>query len=284
MQFNLEPSSLLNSTTTVLVLVLAVTTFLIVRMAERYKSSEERLSNEDIPDKVRRAWWFGLSRYAEVAIYLAVIAYAFYVAVSAINLITGIVHYYEVASPTPISNLVDLTNDYYARMALADRFSRIFLNDVIILFGVVFILAILQVLPSLSFLPINVVSFYWRTSKGSRINLNSAEKMVVKAKKSLEGGDYLSAVLLGGTALEFYMRNILDMHPPVTWSETLRLLENKLAVEERSKAEIADFMGILRETRKMRNSAAHPTADTKFTRTEAEKFIDNVEWLINELR
>jgi len=283
-EYRLEPSALLAPSATVLVLILALATFLTLRMIDRYRSIQERLRGEDIPDRLRNSLWFKTSSYLEIAVYLGFIAYATCVAFWTINLITGIIHYYALASPTPITETGEQWAYYFAKRDLAAEFGNLVLYRVFTLFVAMLVIVFIELVPSIPWLPVTLNMFYLKTIRGSRISPNSAEKMLRQARKSFQNNDLYSAALLGGTAIEFFLRNVLDVGIPATWQEIVFKLAQRLKLEGRSEQEIQDILGTLKNTRNVRNIAAHPSPNNQVTLEGVEQLLQNADWLIKQLR
>ena len=283
-EYRLEPSTLLAPSTTILVLVLALATFLTLRMVERYRSIQERLRGEDIPDRLGKSIWFKASSYLEIAVYLGFIAYAACVAFWTINLLTGVIHYYAVASPTSVTESGGQWADYFARGDLAAEFGNLLLYRVFTLFVAMLAIVFVELVPSIPWLPVTLNIFYLKTVRGSHISTENAEKMLKQARKSLQNDDLHSAALLGGTAIEFFMRNVLDIGFPATWQEIISKLDQRLKLEGRSEQEIQEISVTLKNTRNVRNIAAHPSPINQITREEVEHLLQNADWLIRQLR
>lgn len=284
MECTFEPSTLLGPGATVLALLVALTAFLALRMVDRHRSIQGRLEKEDIPDQLRRFRWFQWSNYLELALYVGFIGYVVLVAIWTVNLLTGVIHYYLVDPPTTALGAIDVLADCAARDALATEFSNLVLYRLSVLFLGLLVVVLIELVPSIPWLPVTIAWFYWRASRGTAVGSGSAEKMFERAKKSLQKGDSHSATLLGGTAIEFFLRSILDVGSSATWSEIATNLRRRLEDEGRPESGVKDILGTVKVTRNLRNKAAHPVPDAQITLDEAKQLISSGEWLMKELR
>lgn len=283
MDLGLEPSTLINSIVSALTLILAVSTFLILRMTARFRAVQERLREEDIPDEVRKSWWFNILTYLESALYLVALIYAVIVATYFLNLLAHVIGYYS--NPLPSTNeTLRQQQDYHIRLSIANTYLSLFSRDIGVLFVIVFSAAVVELLPALPLLPLTLVTMYLRTVKSQKIDKPSAVAMLEQAKASLQKADNLSAALLAGTAVEFFLRGLLDITAPTLWPAIMTSLRNKLTLEERfTKEEIVDMLKKLLNIRSFRNEAAHPSAGTRISHEEAQQVIDDTQDVITKL-
>ena len=285
MNFRLEPSTLIAPTVTIMALVLALTTFLILRMVGRYQSIQDRWKSEDIPDNLRRSKWFWALSHVEVVPYFGLMIYAIVVAVWSINLVTRIISYYmEFTGYHDVEDVAWQLEDFFARQDLAAEFGDLTLERLFTLFALLIVIALVELLPSMPLQPVSLGWFYWRASRGSKVGIGNTDRMLQQARTSLGRDEYLSAVLLGGTALEFFLRGILGIRVGASWQEITSRLSEKLKAIELPKADQKDILERLASVRRQRNMAAHPTPDTSFTGAEVEDFLQNVQLVMMQLR
>ena len=274
MELGLEPSALINSSVGVLSLLMAFAAFVTLRMINRLQAIQARLSSEDVPDRIRNSLWFFPMRYAETVVYIAILIFAILGAYAFINLVADIINYYYQTS-------TDLRVEQ--KLAIGVDYGNLFSKQIPILFGISFLVALVEFIPSVPFLPPTLGMYYFWNSRGSRVPKSAARSMLLGAKSQFEREEFMSAILLAGTSVEALMRTLFDPNSSMPATRLVEHLEDRLNQQGRDAKDSQLIIDKVKAVRRFRNSAAHPGSGMDFTREKADQVIKDAEWLLEQI-
>ncbi len=274
MNQGLEPSTLINSSVTVVALTFTVIAFLIPRLTERIRTRQSDLASIDAPDSVRHRKAFRVASYGDVLVYFAIFLVSGVICLWFVVCLFHILNYYL----QPFSGFRDLA--FERRWILWFYRSGMVSLGIFLLMLLVFVV-VLELYPLLMrrFLP-RLAAVYLKTLRSVTVGIEEVDLLLRDAEESLRRDDYVSAVLSAAAALEFMLRWSLDLAKPISFGAIVNRIKKQEVLVNLSAEDIEAVNGI----RQIRNTVAHPRAGVpRVTADTAQRVLETCESLIDRI-
>jgi hypothetical protein len=278
-----EPSSLYSPVATGLTVLLALGTFIILRLVDRVRSGNEALARLNLPASVRRSPGFILVRYLETGLYVAFLGYLASLAFLLTRLIGDIGDFYAGQSAAPLTDAVAVKTEIAARTAFALRYAHGLLLNVPIVASLLLLIGIIQISPPGLGLVGSLEAVYGSLARGERPRAAVLTQLLQDARKKSEQGDTSSAVIYSASALEGALSRTLGARSHASLESLAKeYKEGGGKNKEAQPPERAGVSSALQDALKVREKAAHPGA-TQVSKEEAQRMVGLTSDILREL-
>jgi len=277
-----EPSSLYSPVATGLTVLLALGTFIILRLVDRVRSGNEALARLDLPVSVRRSPGFILVRYLETGMYVAFLAYLAALAYLLTRLIGDIGDFYAGQSATPLADIAAIQLDITERTEFATRYAHGLLLNVPIVAALLLLIGIIQVMPPGLGLAGSLETVYGSLARGERPRADVITQLLQDARKKSEQGDTSSAVIYSASALEAALTRTLGARSHATLESLAKEYKKSGGEKGTGAQERVGMSSALQDALKVRERVAHP-GGRQVTKEEAQRMVGLTSDLLREL-